>query len=157
MFQRTVRKHPNRVCLHFEDQACSSFIVRIIVVITTTIKSPPPSPQAWTFKQLDEFSNRVAHHLIRFILITFLFVALVNNLFSAGFKHGDSVALFMENRPEYIGVLYLSLSSSCSLTIAITNLRSFLNVCFLAKILPQQNKHILSPSMISGHSLLAKI
>jgi len=62
VFQRTVRKHPNRVCLHFEDQA-------------------------WTFKQLDEFSNRVAHHLI-----------------SAGFKHGDSVALFMENRPEYIGV-----------------------------------------------------
>ena len=74
---------------------------------------------------------------------------------SVGFKHGDSVALFMENRPEYIGVLYLSPSSSCSVTIAITNLRSFLNVCFLAKILPQQSKHFLSPSIWSVviHSL----
>ena len=25
-------------------------------------------------------------------------------LLDAGFKHGDSVALFMENRPEYIGL-----------------------------------------------------
>ena len=37
--------------------------------------------------QLDEYSNRLAHYLL-----------------SAGFRHGDSVALFMENKPEYIGL-----------------------------------------------------
>lgn len=62
VFERTVRRHPHRVCLHFEDQS-------------------------WTFQQLDEFSNRVA-----------------NFLHLRGFVHGDSVALFMENRPEYIGL-----------------------------------------------------
>lgn len=62
VFQRTVRRHPDRVCLHFEDES-------------------------WTFRRLDEFSNRVANFLV-----------------SAGFRHGDSVALFMENRPQYIGL-----------------------------------------------------
>ena len=37
--------------------------------------------------QLDEYSNRLAHYLL-----------------SAGVRHGDSVALFMENKPEYIGL-----------------------------------------------------
>ena len=37
--------------------------------------------------QLDEYSNQLAHFLL-----------------SSGFKHGDSLALFMENRPEYIGL-----------------------------------------------------
>ena len=37
--------------------------------------------------QLDEYSNQLAHYLL-----------------SAGFRHGDSVALFMENKPEYIGL-----------------------------------------------------
>ena len=37
--------------------------------------------------QLDEYSNQLAHFLL-----------------SAGFKHGDSVALFMENRLEYVGL-----------------------------------------------------
>lgn len=37
--------------------------------------------------QLDEYSNKLAHFLL-----------------SAGFQHGDAVALFMENRPEYIGL-----------------------------------------------------
>ena len=62
VFQRTVRRHPDRVCLHFEEES-------------------------WTFRRLDEFSNRVANFLV-----------------SAGFRHGDSVALFMENRPQYIGL-----------------------------------------------------
>jgi len=62
LFERTVKKNPDKVCLYFEDQS-------------------------WTFRQLDEFSNRVAHFML-----------------SAGFKHGDSVALFMENRPEYVGL-----------------------------------------------------
>lgn len=62
VFQRTVKKHPDKVCMYFEDES-------------------------WTFKQLDEYSNQLAHFLL-----------------DAGFKHGDSVALFMENRPEYIGL-----------------------------------------------------
>lgn len=62
VFQRTVKKHPDKVALYFEDES-------------------------WTFKQLDEYSNQLAHFLL-----------------GAGFKHGDSVALFMENRPEYIGL-----------------------------------------------------
>ena len=37
--------------------------------------------------QLDEYSNQLAHFLL-----------------SAGFKHGDSLALFMENRLEYVGL-----------------------------------------------------
>ena len=37
--------------------------------------------------QLDEYSNQLANFLL-----------------NAGFKHGDSIALFMENRLEYIGL-----------------------------------------------------
>ena len=36
--------------------------------------------------QLDEYSNKIANFLL-----------------SAGFKHGQSISLFMENRPEYVG------------------------------------------------------
>jgi len=43
--------------------------------------------ESWTFKQLDEYSNLLANFLL-----------------NAGFKHGDSIALFMENRLEYIGL-----------------------------------------------------
>ena len=35
VFQRTVRKHPDRVCLHFEDQAI--IIMTIIIMIATMI------------------------------------------------------------------------------------------------------------------------
>jgi len=62
VFQKTVKKHPNKVCMYFEDEK-------------------------WTFRELDEYSNQLAHFL-----------------HSAGFKHGDSVALFMENRLEYVGL-----------------------------------------------------
>lgn len=41
----------------------------------------------WTFRQLDLFSNRVATCL--------------TNL---GFRAGDEVALFMESKPEYVGI-----------------------------------------------------
>jgi len=62
VFQRTVKRNPDKICLHFEEES-------------------------WTFKQLDEYSNRLAHFLL-----------------SCGFKHGDTVALFMENKPEYVGL-----------------------------------------------------
>ena len=43
--------------------------------------------QKWTFSQIDEFSNRVAN----------LFLEL-------GYHPGEEVALFMENKPEYVGI-----------------------------------------------------
>lgn len=41
----------------------------------------------WSFEDLEQYSNRVANYFLR-----------------EGFKPGDCVALFMENRPEYIGL-----------------------------------------------------
>ncbi|XP_059094771.1 long-chain fatty acid transport protein 4-like isoform X2 [Tigriopus californicus] len=46
----------------------------------------------WTFSEVDKYSNRIANYFL-----------------SLGFKKGDSVALFMENRPEYVGI-WLGLS-----------------------------------------------
>ena len=43
--------------------------------------------QKWTFRDLDSYSNRVASVLI-----------------ANGFKHGDCIALFMTNCPEYVGI-----------------------------------------------------
>ncbi len=60
MFARSLRRHPDKVMLHFEDQR-------------------------WTFRRLEEASNRVA------------------NVFrSRGFRKGDVVAVFMDNRPEFV-------------------------------------------------------
>lgn len=41
----------------------------------------------WTFQELEEYSNRAANFFLR-----------------AGYKPGQCVALFMENRPEYVGL-----------------------------------------------------
>ncbi|KAG7269056.1 hypothetical protein CRUP_003677 [Coryphaenoides rupestris] len=43
--------------------------------------------EEWSFRQLDEYSNRVA-----------------NMLLERGFQEGDVVALFMENRSQYVGL-----------------------------------------------------
>ena len=43
--------------------------------------------QKWTFCDLDSYSNRVASVLM-----------------ANGFKHGDCIALFMTNCPQYIGI-----------------------------------------------------
>jgi solute carrier family 27 (fatty acid transporter), member 1/4 len=45
------------------------------------------------FFQIDEFKNRIA-----------------NVFYQAGFKHGDKVALLMENRPEFVAI-WLGLST----------------------------------------------
>ena len=42
----------------------------------------------WTFQDLDTYSNKVA-----------------NLLMENGFKRGDTIALFMTNCPEYVGIL----------------------------------------------------
>ncbi|CAL8096219.1 unnamed protein product [Orchesella dallaii] len=60
VFDSIVAKYPNKVCFYFEDQQ-------------------------WTFRQVDDLTNRVANYFLK-----------------QGFRKGDSVALFMENRPEYV-------------------------------------------------------
>lgn len=67
VFEQSVRKHPEKVCYAFEDQK-------------------------WTFRQINELSNRVAHVFEE-----------------AGLKKGDAVALLMESRPEYAAI-WLGLS-----------------------------------------------
>ena len=42
---------------------------------------------SWSFGDLEKYSNRVA-----------------NYLYNVGYRQGDCVALFMENRPEYVGI-----------------------------------------------------
>jgi len=61
-FARTVKKYENKAALIFEDQT-------------------------WTFRDLENYSNRVANYFLR-----------------AGYKPGQTVALFMENRLEYVGI-----------------------------------------------------
>lgn len=48
--------------------------------------------EKWSFQQLDQFSNQVTNYFTQL-----------------GFNAGDEVALFMENRPEFIG-LWLGLA-----------------------------------------------
>ncbi|CAH1391129.1 unnamed protein product [Nezara viridula] len=59
-FQKILRKHPNKPCFLFEDQV-------------------------WTFKEVDEFSNKIAQVFHQ-----------------SGFKKGDVVALVMTNQPQYV-------------------------------------------------------
>jgi len=61
-FAKTVKRHENKAAIIFEGQE-------------------------WTFKDLEDYSNRVANYFLR-----------------AGYKPGQCVALFMENRPEYVGL-----------------------------------------------------
>ena len=62
VFRRTVERCPDRTALIFEDKR-------------------------WTFLDLEDYSNRVAHFFL-----------------GLGYKPGDCIALFMENRPEYVGI-----------------------------------------------------
>ncbi|XP_012283173.1 long-chain fatty acid transport protein 4 [Orussus abietinus] len=79
VFRQHVDRHPNKVCLVFEDQE-------------------------WTFQQVEDFSNKIAYVFRRF-------------------EKGEVVALFLENRPEYVGI-WLGLSKLGVITPLInTNLR----------------------------------
>ena len=60
LFEKNVRKHPNKVALILVDG------------------------KEWTFREVDEYSN-----------------AFANYLYSEGYRSGDVVALYMENRPEF--------------------------------------------------------
>ncbi len=66
MFDKSVRRHPDKVMLRFEEER-------------------------WTFRMVDEYSDKVA------------------NVFAEkGFKKGDVVAVFMENRPEFVATWYVN-------------------------------------------------
>lgn len=60
LFSRTVKRYPNKPAIISENAT-------------------------WTYKEIDEFSNRVA-----------------NYFYEAGFRKDDVVSLFMENRPEFV-------------------------------------------------------
>uniref|UniRef100_A0A8K9USY1 Very long-chain fatty acid transport protein n=1 Tax=Oncorhynchus mykiss TaxID=8022 RepID=A0A8K9USY1_ONCMY len=64
IFAETVRRHGDKTALIFEGTG-----------------------EKWSFRQLDEYSNRVA-----------------NLLLQRGFVEGDVVALFMESRSQYVGL-----------------------------------------------------
>lgn len=81
LFLQTVKRHPNRPAILFEDQV-------------------------WTFKDLDNYSNKVA-----------------NTFLDLGYQPGQEVALFMDSRPEFIA-LWLGLSKAGIITALINaNLR----------------------------------
>lgn len=90
LFKKTVEKYPNKIAIYFKDEK-------------------------WTFKELDDFSNRVA------------------NCFNAmEFWAGDEIALLMNNRPEFIG-FWLGLAKAGIITAFInTNNRKDLLVNSLA-------------------------
>ena len=68
LFEEQVRRYPNKPAVIFSNDE-----------------------RMWTFRELNEYANRVANYFSR-----------------VGLRKGDAVALFMDNSPEYIG-LYLGL------------------------------------------------
>jgi len=62
LFTKIAARYPNKIAMIFEDQR-------------------------WTFKELDEYANKVGNHFR-----------------AVGLQKGDAVALFMENCPEYLGI-----------------------------------------------------
>lgn len=90
IFAETVRRHGDKTALIFEGTG-----------------------ERWTFHQLDEYSNRVANLLLErgFKVGTSLCVSLCWKVtaqprFSGNcpLQDGDVVALFMENRSQYVGL-----------------------------------------------------
>lgn len=62
--------------------------------------------ESWTFKELDQYSNQVA-----------------NLLLNSGFQRGDEISLFMESRPEYIGIWLGAAKAGIVTALINTNLR----------------------------------
>lgn len=82
IFSKLAKKHPHKVAFYYEDEV-------------------------WTFQQLEEFSNQIAHYFK-----------------SKGYRKEDTVALLLENRPEFVGI-WLGLSKIGMVTALInTNLMS---------------------------------
>lgn len=78
IFQSICSSQPNKTLFHYQDEQ-------------------------WTFKQVDEFSNKI-----------------VNYFLAQGFQKGDEIALFMENRPEYVAI-WLGLAKAGIVSALINN------------------------------------
>lgn len=113
VFHQNVAKHPQKTCLIYENQE-------------------------WSFRDVNEFANRIA------------------NLFQQnGFKRGDVVALFMENRPEFV-CTWLGLSKIGVIVPLInTNLRqaSLLHSITIAKC----QALIYSESLVTGKLMSCRL
>ena len=59
--------------------------------------------EKWSFKRVDIFSNKIAQYFL-----------------SKGYRKGDEIALFMENRPEYVGI-WLGLAKAGLISALINN------------------------------------
>lgn len=81
IFRENARRHPDKAAFYYED---------------TT----------WTFKQLDEFSNRVANYFAEL-----------------GYQPGDELALLMDSRPEYVGIWLGAAKAGLVTALINTNLR----------------------------------
>ena len=92
-------------------------------VFSETVSRHPDKPailfedQCWTFRELDCFANKVAHFFL-----------------DHGLKKGDTVAIFMENCPELIGLCFglgkIGVRSSLiNYNLRETSLLHCLNIC----------------------------
>ena len=87
--------------------------------------------EKWTFQQIDEFSNKVANFFI-----------------SQGYDHGDEVALFMDNRPEYVGI-WLGLAKA-GIVAALVNTNQRLETLIHSLSLVKCKALIFSSELLQG-------
>ncbi|OTF69534.1 hypothetical protein BLA29_006302, partial [Euroglyphus maynei] len=78
IFQSVCSSQPDKTLFHYRDET-------------------------WSFRRVDDFSNKVANYFL-----------------SQGFRKGDEVALFMENRPEYV-CIWLGLAKAGIVSALINN------------------------------------
>jgi len=83
VFQQLCARHPDKVLFYYGNDE-------------------------WTFRQVDEFSNKVANYFI-----------------GQGYELGDEVALFMDNKPEYVAI-WLGLAKA-GIVAALVNTNQRLN------------------------------
>jgi len=82
MFENSARRYPENVLFYYKDEE-------------------------WTFKDIEEYSNRIADFFLR-----------------AGYVKGDSVAVFMGNKPQFVGVWLGLAKIGCIPALINSNLRS---------------------------------
>ena len=102
VFEQFVNKHPDKTCIIFEGKIWTFKMVNLIF-----LKNELPGDEySGLGVQINDLSNKVAH------------------IFEdGGFKPGDTVALFLDNRPEYVAI-WLGLAKAGIITALINhNLR----------------------------------
>ena len=131
--------------VHFR---AANFMIRLLTLVkksewqnlsvpkmfTQTVKRFPQKvmfyfeDETWTFQEVEDYSNQVANYFL-----------------SKGYSKGDSIALFMENRPEYvatwlglakIGVIpalinYNLKDKALTHTVQVAKCTGYVYVCFL--------------------------